>query len=84
MSDPCGNVWRSGGLCASGPTDARAALPLADDPADVLRGDSHQAGDDGEDEQPLDSVQQPGEQSERNPDDDESDNDLHGARLPLP
>jgi hypothetical protein len=50
--------------------------------AKVFRGDHQQAGDDRDDKQQLNRMKQPREHREQDPDNDERDNDLHGAMLP--
>src|SRR5208337_5472457 len=62
--------------------DFRATLPLTEDLPEVFRGDGRQAGDDGNTQQPLSGMQQPRKHYEQEPNGNESDNDLHGARVP--
>jgi hypothetical protein len=69
---------------AAGRRVFRPILPLADDLPKVFRSDGCQAGDDGDDQHQLDGMQQPRKQYEQEPDDDEGENELHGARLPSP
>jgi hypothetical protein len=92
--------WIIGAPCGSGvrslrkysmPSDGASSdqggwsdFALADDLPQVFRADDRQAGDDGDDQHQLDGMQQPRKHYEQEPDDDEGDNDLHGARLPSP
>jgi hypothetical protein len=55
---------------------------LLDELAEVYGGDGQQAGDNRNNKQPFNSVQQPCEHRAQDPNDDERDNDLHGATLP--